>query len=90
MRNDGYLPTNVTKQAVKMKRARPVEARIRLSAGDELLVGDPREEIGHLDGYGGRRKVEWIVRFAGEPSGEIEIAGQRAGMVRLDLQGTAS
>ena len=90
VRNDGYLPTNVTEQAIKMKTARPVETRIHLGSGDELLLGTMRQEIGHLEGYGGRRKVEWIVRFAGEPSGQIEISGQRAGTVRLDLRGTAS
>jgi murein tripeptide amidase MpaA len=85
VRNDGCLPTNVTEQAIKMERAKPVEARISLGENDELLVGDAKEEIGHLDGYGGRRKVEWVVRFAGEPAGRIEIAGEKAGVVRLDL-----
>jgi len=95
--NDGYLPTQVTEQAVKMKRVEPVVARINLGASDELLAGDAREEIGHLEGYGTgpwrgdgmsgrqRRKVEWIVRFDEEPAGQIEVSGQRAGTVRLDL-----
>jgi len=86
VRNDGYLPTNVTEQALKVKRARPLEARIDLGLEDELLVGREREEIGHLHGYGGRRKVEWVVRFAGAASAKVEIAGQRAGVVRLDLR----
>ena len=87
VRNDGYLPTNVTAQAVKMKVARPVEARLQLAPGAELLLGTTRQEIGHLDGYGGRRKVEWIVRFPDGPMGQIEIAGERSGTVRLDLEG---
>jgi len=85
VRNEGYLPTNVTQQAVNMQQAPPVEARIQLGAGDELLAGDEVEEIGHLSGYGGRRKVEWVVKFRGEVGGTVEIVGQKAGTVRLDL-----
>jgi murein tripeptide amidase MpaA len=83
--NDGYLPTNITQQAVNMEQAPPVEARIVLAEGDEVLVGDAVEEIGHLGGYGGRRKVEWVVRFAGEVAGQVEIVSKKAGVVRLNL-----
>jgi hypothetical protein len=38
-----------------------------------------------LGGYGGRRKVEWVVRFAGEPAAEFHIISQKAGVVRLSL-----
>jgi murein tripeptide amidase MpaA len=85
VRNDGYLPTYVTEQALKMKAAEPIAARIALGEGDALLIGSAREEIGHLSGYGGRRKVEWVVRFAGQPGAQIEVACPRAGTVRLDL-----
>jgi len=83
--NDGYLPTNITQQAVNMEQAPPVEARIVLAEGDEVLVGDAVEKIGHLGGYGGRRKVEWVVRFAGEVAGQVEIVSTKAGVVRLNL-----
>lgn len=86
VRNDGHLPTNVTRQAVKMQQAPPVEARILLAEGDELVVGEVVEEIGHLERYGGRKKVEWVVRFAGEVGGRVEIVSKKAGVVRLDLR----
>ena len=86
VRNDGYLPTNVTEQAIKMKQAKPIEARIHLGEKDALLVGDAKQEIGHLSGYGGRRKVEWTVRFAGDPTAAVEISSQKAGVVRLDVE----
>ena len=85
VRNDGYLPTNVTEQAIKMEQAKPVEARIHLGERDALLIGDAKQEIGHLSGYGGRRKVEWTVRFAGDAGGTVEIASKKAGTVRLDV-----
>jgi murein tripeptide amidase MpaA len=83
--NDGYLPTNVTEQAIKMKQAKPVEARIHLGEKDTLLVGDAKQEIGHLSGYGGRRKVEWTVRFADDPAATVEISSKKAGTVRLEV-----
>ena len=86
VRNDGYLPTNVTDQALRMEQAKPVEAHIRLAPEDELLHGQAKEEIGHLDGYGGRRKVEWIVRFAAQPTATVEVVSQKAGVVRLELE----
>jgi murein tripeptide amidase MpaA len=84
VRNDGYLPTNVTEQAIKMKQAKPIEARIHLGEKDVLLVGDAKQEIGHLSGYGGRRKVEWVVRFFDAPATSIDIVSQKAGVVHLE------
>lgn len=86
VRNDGYLPTNVTQQAINMKEARPVEARLQLAEDDVVVVGDAKVELGHLSGYGGRQKVEWVVRFAGEPTATIDVIGEKAGRVRLNLK----
>ena len=88
VRNDGYLPTNVTQQAVKMNQAKPIEASIHMKEGDTLLTGDAKQEIGQLKGYGGRRKVEWTVRFAGDPVATLEISSKKAGTVRLNVTGT--
>ena len=84
-RNEGYLPTHITEQTLKMKTAVPVEARICIGPNDKLLAGKNREEIGHLAGYGGRHKVEWIVHFAEQLSAKISVACPRAGTARLDL-----
>lgn len=84
-RNEGYLPNHVTEQTLKMKTAVPVEARICIGLNDKILAGKNREEIGHLAGYGGRHKVEWIVHFAEQLSAKISVACPRAGTVRLDL-----
>ncbi len=98
IRNDGYLPTQGTEQAVKMGAVRPIEARIELGDGAELLVGKAREELGQLDGYGGdawrgngvsgrqRRKVRWVIRCSGKPAARIVVRSGRAGTVRLELQ----
>jgi murein tripeptide amidase MpaA len=96
--NNGYLSTNVTEQAIKVKQAKPVEAQIHLGEEDVLITGNAKQEIGHLSGYGmgssridrpseglRKKKVEWIVRFAGIPEATIEVVSQKAGVVRLDL-----
>lgn len=100
VRNDGYLPTQVTEQALTMGQVPPVEARIELADGDELLSGAPRMELDQLDGFGSgpwrgdgvsgrqRRKAEWIVRFAGQPRAQIEVRSRRAGTVHLAWQAT--
>jgi hypothetical protein len=100
VRNDGYLPTQVTEQALAMGQVPPVEARIELAEGDELLSGAPRMELDQLDGFGSgpwrgdgvsgrqRRKAEWIVRFAGQPRAQIEVRSRRAGTVHLAWQAT--
>ena len=85
IRNDGYLPTNVTQQAVKMKQAQPVTAEIELGDGDTVLVGDTKQELGNIAGYGGRKKAEWTVRFSGDLSGTVVISSQRAGKVRVTI-----
>ena len=51
-------------------------------------MGDAKQEIGQLSGYGGRRKVEWTVRFETTPTGTIEISSKRAGTVRLNISNT--
>jgi len=85
VRNDGYLPTNVTQQAIKMNQAQPTQAHIHLNDEDTLIMGDAKQEIGHISGYGGRRKIEWTVRFKNAPTGTIKIANQRAGTVHLNI-----
>ena len=72
-----------------MKQAPPVEARIHLSEGDTVIVGDVKQELGHISGYGGRRKVEWTVRFTNTPAGTIEIISKKAGVVRLNIEDDA-
>ena len=63
--------------------------------GGHLPLGQAREELGQLDGYGAdtwrgdgvsgrqRRKVEWVIRCAGPPAARITVRSERAGTVRL-------
>ena len=95
--NEGFLPTNVTEQAIKLKVARPVRVELFPSVGAELVGGQRRQEIGHLAGRieqarvhllwgsvgnGARRAVEWLVR-ATAPDAVVTVRAtcDRAGHV---------
>ena len=97
VQNSGWLPSYVSKMALKHKVVRGVLAEISLPAGAELVNGKPREELGELEGWaymhtgvsfwpnrtptGDRAHVDWIVRA---PAGtEIGLAAwhDRAGRI---------
>jgi hypothetical protein len=75
VKNDGWLSTNLTQQAIKLGVAKPVSVKIELPAGAELLGGRQVSTLGHLEGkwatqgglFGARpaadtRVLEWVVR----------------------------
>ncbi|MCP5095789.1 MAG: carboxypeptidase [Chloroflexi bacterium] len=94
--NTGWLPTNVSKQAIKMKVVREVEMDIKLPDAATLLTGKEKTMLGHLQGrdgkpsmgiWGGdatneRTKVEWVIQA--EPGTEVELTAvhPRAGTIR--------
>ena len=96
-----WLPTYVTKMALKHRLLRGVLAEIALPAGASLVDGKPREELGELDGWAylhtgisfwpnkrptaDRAHVDWIVRA---PAGsEVKLAArhERAGRVTASV-----
>jgi murein tripeptide amidase MpaA len=90
LRNMGYLPTNVTDQAVKNKKANKVKAEIKLPAGCEVVGGKAEVEIGHLEGrlvvgraFGGASQAgtlsQWIVKTGQVPATVTVRAGNERG-----------
>lgn len=79
--NEGFLPTNVTEQAIRARIAKPVVAEIELAPGMTLIGGAAKVTLGHIDGtpavvkeysfgsqtFSGsnKRNVEWVVSGAG-------------------------
>jgi len=49
-RNQGFLPTNVTVQALKAKVAKKATVEIDVGEDSELVMGSRKLELGHLDG----------------------------------------
>ena len=99
LHNTGWLPTNVTEQAVKMKVVRPLEVDIILPDGAELVLGEKKTVLGQLRGrdhksvstfWGGdgtdeRVKVEWLVKAPAGTEVELVATHQRAGTVRATV-----
>lgn len=101
--NSGYLPTYGSKRAQEVKAVRPIEVRLGLPDGAELVTGETLEEIGQLEGRANKRsifgasaptdnlrKLEWTVRAPGGAQLTLTAASQRAGTARAELQLGAS
>lgn len=101
LENQGYLPTNVTQQAMETKSAKPLEVRLSGEGGELVFVsGKARTEVGHLPGhaiglspYGflspapeGRKKLEWVVRASPGQSLRIDVRGEKCGRQRRELR----
>ena len=101
VQNSGWLPTYVTKMAVKRKLLRGVLAEIKLPAGVELVSGKPREEMGELEGWAymhtgisfwpnkkvtaDRAHVDWVIK--GKAASKLQIAAwhERAGRLEASV-----
>jgi hypothetical protein len=65
VQNQGYLPTNVTEQAIRNRTAKPVRVSISLD-GAELVFGHATQDIGHLAGNRAEPvTVEWMIKTSG-------------------------
>ena len=66
VQNQGYLPTNVTQQAIRNETAKTVKVFISLE-GAELVFGDETQDVGHLAGnHSEPVTVEWMIRTTGQ------------------------
>jgi len=98
--NRGYLPTNVSAQAIKQKVAKPVLATISLD-GIELVMGEPTQALGHLAGRSERRSewspwghawgsprrtAEWLVRGPEAAMVTIEARSEKAGAASMTVE----
>ncbi len=96
--NSGFLPTYGSKRAHEIRAVRPIEVRLTLPDGAELVAGELFQEIGQLEGrankralFGGNfptdnlRKLEWTVRAPGGGAIQLEAASQRAGTARASV-----
>ena len=91
--NEGFLPTNVTEQAIRAGIAQPVVARISTASGVRLLDASPQVVLGHLEGtpavvrevtfgtqsFGGnnRARASWVVQGSGSVT--VEAVSQKGG-----------
>lgn len=100
--NAGWLPTYVTKKALKNKLVRGVVCEIELPNGATLETGEPREALGQLEGRvykpsahftyyrsdvtEDRAKVEWVVCAPHGGNVQLTARHERAGFVRATVE----
>ena len=93
--NLGYLPTNLSDEAIKVKEAKEVKVMIQ---GGTLLAGKEETEIGHLSGYSrtdtgihyygnistsanakARKKITWLVKAQKGDTVSVKAVQEKAG-----------
>ncbi|GAA6618257.1 M14 family metallopeptidase [Scytonema sp. NUACC26] len=95
--NTGWLPTYVTEKALEKKLVQGCICEIELPAGATLEVGQPREDLGQLEGRAykpssspirrvadstlDRGKVEWVVQSTQGGTVKLSARHERAGFV---------
>jgi murein tripeptide amidase MpaA len=87
--NTGFLPTNVTEAAKKSGALREVEVRLELPEGAELLIGERRHKLGHLEGQASVAHGFWVepAGFVGTTSRQrkrLEWLVRGAGPIRVE------
>ena len=98
--NEGYLPTYGSHKGKERKATKPLEARLILPDGASVVTGDPKHEIGHLEGRSSRMtffgassgsttdrtKTEWVVRAPAGSIIELTVSGGRGGVARASVE----
>jgi hypothetical protein len=81
VQNQGYLPTNVTEQAVLNRTAKTVKVSISVDGG-ELVFGDETQDVGHLAGnHSAPVTVEWMIKTSGrrQPMVVVTAVSEKGG-----------
>ncbi len=99
--NRGYMPTNLTQEANKLKVSTPVKVSIE---GCEVVSGKNVEEIGNLDGFSGtttgsyydeiitfenskaKKKLSWIIKAKPNTKVTIIAKQEKAGIDTQDIE----
>jgi hypothetical protein len=89
IQNQGYLPTNVTDQAIQNRTAKPVKVSIVLD-GAELVFGQETVDLGHLQGNRSEPvTAEWMIRSTGRgmPGVTVTAVSEKGGTHSMILEG---
>jgi hypothetical protein len=86
VQNQGFLPTNVTEQAIRNRTAKTVKVYIALE-GATLEMGKAAVDVGFLSGTASSlnppiHQVEWMIKATkkGEASAVIKVVSEKGGM----------
>lgn len=86
VQNQGFIPTNVTEQAIRNQTAKSVKVSIVLD-GATLEMGKNEVDVGHLSGTASSldppiHQVEWMIKASkkGMGSAVIKVVSEKGGM----------
>ena len=92
VQNQGFLPTNVTQQAITNRTAKTVKIMISL-AGAELVMGKENVDLGHLSGHTSLnpspvQTVEWMVKTTdkSDPTATIKVISEKGGTQTKEIK----
>jgi hypothetical protein len=92
IQNQGFLPTNVTQQAIKNQTAKTVNVLISLEEA-EMVMGKDKVDLGHLRGHTSlnpspMQTVEWMVKTTGQgtPTATIKVVSEKGGTHTKELK----
>lgn len=92
IQNQGFLPTNVTNQAIKNETAKTVKVTVSLT-GAEMVMGKEKVDLGHLPGHTSLdpspvQTVEWMVKTTGKgtPTATITVLSEKGGTQSKELK----
>ena len=97
LENQGFLPTYTSKKAKERSCVKPIEVKLSLPEGANLIVGQLQQEIGHLEGRSNKAKnnlargfdcrchVEWAIEAIRGRQIQITALSERAGTVSTFL-----
>ncbi len=92
IQNQGFLPTNITQQAIINETAKTVEAMISLT-GARMVMGKEKVDLGHLPGHTSLdpspvQTVEWMVKITdqGTPKATITVVSEKGGIHSKEIQ----
>lgn len=98
--NTGWLPTNISEQAMKMKTVKPLQVKLNLPNQAKLVTGEtwqfadqlkgrdhkPVFSVWSADSTDNRKKFEWVIEAPTGTEIELEAQHDRAGVVRATVR----
>ncbi|MBA3824941.1 MAG: carboxypeptidase [Ktedonobacterales bacterium] len=99
LENQGFLPTDTSRQARKRQVVRPISVTLDLPEGADILAGKQRMEVGQLEGRAQAldrllgvdnpaarsARIDWTLRAALGTEVALTAAAERAGTVHATL-----
>ncbi len=97
VKNSGFLPTNITNQALSQDAVEPIKAAIK-SEDVEVLGGEAEQELGQIEGYmkaklsmrsgpvKNRKQISWLIDPKNAENITVMVESDRAGTDKVTVE----